>query len=225
MCRISIRQGVWIEGEDVGRGWQQQKRCTHREKAGDCIYWICNKTWGEKLTRLLVWFQIHTQHFNSVVFFCLLFEKNLWLYLTNKEMREPVRHKAVAICLVWLSRFVLVRPLLPFSLSCLLLQLANQPNHCPPLLLPPPSLLALIRSSSLTVSSKSVSLWKVKKKKHLQGVCAFLAGAYVTAGVQTQSVLTLGIFNGISKNAPIKCALKDNTACFILASCCIIITF
>lgn len=43
--------------------------------------------------------------------------------------------------LVWLSRSLLVRPLLPFSLSCPLLQLANQPNHCPPLLLPSPSLL------------------------------------------------------------------------------------
>lgn len=71
--------------------------------------------------------------------FSLLVNLCLGLCLANYPSSHAWQARGcVPFHLVWLLGSLLVRPMPPFSLSCPLLQLANQANHCTALLLPPP---------------------------------------------------------------------------------------
>lgn len=128
-CREGARTGTESEEEE--------------SRLEENMHWICNRNsverrnWDKGMLRhhLLVLFQCPT-HQTIFVFewICV----RVWLTAPQESQAGTWLWP---FHLVWLSRSLLVRPLLPFSLSCPLLQLANQPNHCPLLLLPPPSLL------------------------------------------------------------------------------------
>lgn len=130
--------------------------------------------------------------------------------------------------LVWLSRFLLVRPLLQFSLSCPLLQLANQPNHCPLLsFCCHHHCLALVRCSSLAGISKSrpKSLWSHRENAgRLRGVktrtaCAPSVETGMTSGVYLVPILGEDFFVGNHFKFQSR---TEKSQHIIPASCCII---
>jgi len=105
------------------------------------------------------------------------------VWLTSHGLRQA----ATWLCpfhLARLSRSLLLRPLLPFSLSCPLLRLAGQAHHWPPLLLPPLSPLGPPPwYSSVTVSSCPISVAATDKSKSDSCVCALSQQEVSASGV------------------------------------------